>query len=63
MQAAPAFQLALDGLRDSYEDQRGIYIYSPETDSLVTLEHWLRSADLSRPFYIGGPLTITANLF
>lgn len=56
MQTAPAFQLALDGLQDSYEDQRGIYIYSPETDSLVTLEHWLRSADLSQPFYIGGTI-------
>ena len=56
MRAAPAFQLALDGLRDSYEDQRGIYIYSPETDSLVTLEYWLRNADLSRPFYIGGTI-------
>lgn len=56
MRAAPAFQLALNGLRDSYEDQRGIYIYSPETDSLVTLEHWLRNADLSQPFYIGGTI-------
>lgn len=51
---SPAFQLALSGLNDSYEDTRGIYIYSTETELLVTLEYWLRNADLSLPFYIGG---------
>lgn len=54
VQPAPAFQAALSGLNDSYEDTRGIYIYSTETELLVTLEYWLRNADLSLPFYIGG---------
>lgn len=53
---SPAFPLALSGLNDSYEDPRGIYIYSPETGELVTLERWLRNTDLSRPFYIGGTI-------
>lgn len=48
------FLLTLDTLNDSYEDPHGIYIYCPEAGTLVTLEHWLRSADLSHPFYIGG---------
>ena len=51
---SPAFSLALEGLNDSYENQRGSYIYYSETGQLITLERWLRSADLSRPFYIGG---------
>ena len=54
LETTPAFHLALEVLRDSYEDRRGIYIYSAETGALVTLEHWLRNADFSRPFYIGG---------
>lgn len=49
-----AFYLALAGLNDSYEDQRGIYVYYSETRELVTLEHWLRVEDFSHPFYIGG---------
>ena len=51
-----AFHLALAGLNDSYEDRHGIYIYSTETEELVTLERWLRNADLTHPFYIGGAI-------
>lgn len=49
-----ALRLALDGLNDSYEDKRGIYIYLAESGKLVTLDHWIRTADFSKPFYIGG---------
>lgn len=54
--ASPAFHLALNGLNDSYEDKRGIYIYLAESGELLTLDHWLRTADFSRPFYIGGTI-------
>ena len=53
---APAFQAALSGLNESYEDLWDIYIYIREDDVLMPLERWLRSADLSRPFYIGGTI-------
>ena len=53
-QLAPAFQAALDGLNESYEDIRDIYIYTREDDTLMPLDRWLRCTDLSRPFYIGG---------
>jgi len=54
---APAFELALQGLWESYGDRRGIYIYCPETDALQPLDHWLRTADISRPFYVGGAIS------
>lgn len=51
-----AFHLALDGLNDSYEDKRGTYIYLAELGELITLDCWLRTADFSAPFYIGGTI-------
>ena len=51
---APAFDLALSGLNDSYEDRYGIYIYMGTADTLEALDRWLRYADLTRPVYIGG---------
>ena len=51
---APAFDLALDGLNDSYEDRYSIYIYHAQTGILEPLDRWLRYADLSKPVYIGG---------
>lgn len=56
IEAAPAFCMALHGLDDSYEDKRGIYIYSSETGRLETLDNWIRRAELSKPFYIGGTI-------
>ena len=47
---------ALDRLNSSYEDKRGIYVYLTESGELVTLDRWLRTADFSRPFYIGGTI-------
>ena len=51
---SPAFDLALSGLNDSYEDQFGVYIYTGISDTLEPLDRWLRYADLSRPVYVGG---------
>ena len=51
---APAFDLALDGLNDSYEDRYSIYIYHAQTGILEPLDRWLRYADLNKPVYIGG---------
>ena len=51
-----AFPLALSGLNESYEEPHGIYIYSTEHGTLVTLERWLRHAELSQPFYLGGTI-------
>lgn len=48
--------LALDKLNSSYEDKRGFYIYLSETGELMTLDCWLRTADFSKPFYIGGTI-------
>ena len=53
-EVAPAFDLALDGLNDSYEDRYSIYIYHTQTEILEPLDRWLRYADLSKPVYIGG---------
>ena len=33
-EVAPAFDLALDGLNDSYEDRYSIYIYHTQTEIL-----------------------------
>lgn len=50
------FYQDVDALNSACEDRRGTYIYSPESGELVTLDRWLRVADLSRPFYIGGTI-------
>ena len=50
------FSLALGKLNNCYEDKRGIYIYLSETGELMTLDRWLRTADFSKPFYIGGTI-------
>lgn len=47
---------ALDRLNSSYEDKRGVYIYLTELSELITLDRWIRTADFSRPFYIGGTI-------
>ena len=51
---APAFDLALSSLNDSYEDRYGVYVYTGTTNTLEPLDRWLRYADLSRPVYVGG---------
>ena len=48
--------LNLDKLNSSYEDRRGVYVYLTDTGDLMTLNHWLRAADFSKPLYIGGTI-------
>lgn len=45
---------ALDRLNNSYENKRSAYIYLTESGELIPLDRWIRTADFSRPFYIGG---------
>ena len=39
---------------ESYEDNRGIYIYDSANDDLLTLDSWLRTTDFHAPLYLGG---------
>ncbi len=48
--------LVLGKLNNCYEYKRGIYIYLSETGELMTLDRWLRTADFSKPLYIGGTI-------
>jgi hypothetical protein len=40
-------------LRSAYDDQFGLYVFIEE-DCLRTLHDWLRGADISKRYYIGG---------
>jgi hypothetical protein len=53
---ASAFDLALHSLSESYRDKRSFYIYTPGNRALTPLDTWLRTADLSHPFYVGGTI-------
>lgn len=44
--------LTINSLMESYTDQRGIYIY--ECGKLLPLDNWIRKAEISKPFYVGG---------
>lgn len=45
---------ALNRLNSSYEDKRDVYIYLTGSGELIPLDRWIRTADFSNPFYIGG---------
>ena len=49
-----AIETDLFRLKDAYDDQCGFYVYNRETCELHTLHFWLRRADLSKPYYVGG---------
>lgn len=51
---APVLYAAVRGLMESYEDNRGIYIYDSANDDLLTLDSWLRTTDFHAPIYLGG---------
>lgn len=51
---ATAFHLALNSITESYTDKYSFYIY--EEGELSPLDNWLRSADISKPFYVGGTI-------
>lgn len=49
-----AFQLALSSIAESYTDRHSFYVY--DAGELAPLDDWLRRADLSAPFYVGGTI-------
>ena len=51
---APAFTAAMNGIWESYTDPHGFYIYTSER--LLPLDSWLRTADISQPYYVGGTI-------
>ena len=51
-----ALDTTLYGLNKAYNDKFGFYVYDRDRDGLYTLDTWLREADLSEPYYIGGIL-------
>lgn len=53
----PVFSRVLDALNESVENKRSTYIYLSELDELLTLNRWIRTADLSKPFYVGGTIS------
>ena len=50
---APAFFAALSGVAESYADRFGFYIYDADHAELLPLDAWLRTADLSKPYFVG----------
>ena len=56
IKSTPALGLALNSILESYEDKNGYYIYSRRNGELMSLDHWIRVTDLSRPFYVGGTI-------
>lgn len=46
----------LDRLNNSYENKRNVYIYLTESGELMPLDRWIRTADFSNSFYIGGTI-------
>lgn len=51
---APAFHAALNSVTESYADRFGFYIYDADRAELLPLDAWLRKADLSIPYFVGG---------
>ena len=48
------FFRALFTLKSSFEDQYSFYVYNKEIDELITMDQWVRNADLTQSYYIGG---------
>lgn len=55
-----AFELALQGVSESYADRFGAYVYDPDSEELSTLDNWLRSVDETKPYYLGGTVSYHA---
>lgn len=51
---APAFDAAFNGIVESYADKTGFYIYDSDHRELLPLDAWLRKADLSKLYFLGG---------
>lgn len=57
---ATAFELALQGIAESYADKFGAYVYDPDSGELSALDNWLRSVDVTKPYYLGGTVSYHA---
>lgn len=55
-----AFELALQGMIESYTDKFDAYVYDPDREELSTLDSWLRSVDVTKPYYLGGAVSYHA---
>lgn len=55
-----AFELALQGIAESYADRFGAYVYDPGSGELSALDNWLRSVDETKPYYLGGTVSYHA---
>ena len=49
-----ALDMTIYELNNAYNDKFGFYVYDRDDDALKTLDNWLREADLSKSYYIGG---------
>ncbi len=49
-----ALDMTLYELNQAYNGKFGFYIYERDCDELKALNNWLREADLSKAYYIGG---------
>ena len=47
------FETTMHKLKSSYEDRFGFYVYDRDNEELITMDSWVRQADLSVPYYIG----------
>ena len=45
---------SLIDLKEAYDDGYGFYIYDRDEDELLTLDTWLRTANLTRHWFVGG---------
>lgn len=50
---APAFHAALNSVAESYADRFGFYVYDADHAELLPMVAWLRTADLSKTYYLG----------
>ena len=49
-----ALDTTLYELNSAYNDKFGFYVYDHDSDELKTLDAWLREADLTKSYYMGG---------
>ncbi len=49
-----ALDMTIYELNNAFNDKLGFYVYDRDCDDLKTLDNWLRIANLSKSYYIGG---------
>jgi len=48
------FRMAHYELKEAFDDEFGFYIYDHNNCELCTLDSWIRDADLTKKYYVGG---------